>query len=301
MVSKTNYYEEAKLVAEGIMSNLEKIETTQKAANNLEERIGAYRINSRLMDDVKKDFARLEKIAIMAQRSANFGFDEEAKKSKEVDKEKIGYPGLKIINESLLKGQFPARGTTWKIIFLILSFLGIISAIFFFYNYAIEKRENRDALSGAATRGYFVKVINKYLWATSEVKKNNLYFLLIDIDNFKQINDNYGHDVGDFFIRSIGISVIQAIKNPLAFGRLGGDEFGVVVEAANQNDVTEAAVKLLSNFRQVNTKVLNKDVSTTLSIGITSFANVNDFHSLYKKADNALYRAKDAGRNTFSL
>jgi len=301
MLAQTEYVDAANLMASSIIDNIGKIESSQNEARNLEDRIGTYRINRKLMADIRKDVARLEKLVIQSQRASSFGLVPADKAGSEADKEKLGEPGLKIIGESYFKGTSPAKGTTWKIIFFIIGFLGLISGVFFFYNYSIERRESHDQLSGAATRSYFVKEVNKYLWEAPEDKKVRLYFLLIDIDRFKEINDGFGHDVGDIFIRNVGVAIAQSIKNPLAFGRLGGDEFAIVTEAANQNEVTDTAGNILRNFRMAKTTVGTKDISTTVSIGISNFSRVEDFHSLYKKADNALYRAKDAGRNTFSL
>ncbi|MEA3405802.1 MAG: EAL domain-containing protein [Pseudomonadota bacterium] len=123
-----------------------------------------------------------------------------------------------------------------------------------------------------------------------------------DIDNFKNINDSYGHDVGDELLITVSRRIQDIIRKNDTLARLGGDEFVLVLE--NLHDKTEVAViieKILVSFSQPMT-IEDHTLSVTTSIGISLYPQDGlDVNSLIKFADTAMYQAKGDGKNTYAF
>lgn len=125
-----------------------------------------------------------------------------------------------------------------------------------------------------------------------------LSLLMIDIDHFKQVNDGYGHDVGDMVLQHMSLTIQQHIGDSDIFARLGGEEFAIVT-----TDNQEAALKLAENIRKVVSEQPieisdNETLSVTLSIGAVAITpDISDIDDMLKRADIALYQAKTSGRN----
>jgi len=135
---------------------------------------------------------------------------------------------------------------------------------------------------------------------------------MIDIDDFKKVNDQYGHQVGDDVLRKvalIGNNIIkQSSKNKLSlFGRLGGEEFTALLPGITNEEAVVIAEQLRESINQFNWQFVAsstapsdvKSTSTTVSIGVASFneAKHQYFDSLIQSADMALYKAKGSGKN----
>ncbi len=123
-------------------------------------------------------------------------------------------------------------------------------------------------------------------------------FLMFDIDDFKQINDNFGHDVGDHVIKTLAITLEKSFRSCDNIGRMGGDEFAVLLNNEQMNE--EQMMKKIIAFKQMLSQQL-PDRQTLLRFSVsTGIAYVNgetDFNKLYKCADMALYQAKKEGKD----
>ncbi len=135
-------------------------------------------------------------------------------------------------------------------------------------------------------------------YADREGSKVALVFL--DLDNFKTINDSLGHSVGDKLLREVAARLGQCVRDTDTVSRQGGDEFLIVVPALSDTDATAPVLDKLLQTIHMPMEIDGHELSTTVSIGIAMFPDDGrDFESLMKKADTAMYRAKEAGRNTY--
>ena len=121
---------------------------------------------------------------------------------------------------------------------------------------------------------------------------------VVDIDNFKAINDNYGHPIGDEVLRYVALQLRDSIRHPDVVGRYGGEEFIILLPNSDKNAATEQAARLCRHIRTQVVHTKDADIQVTISIGIAQFMIGEDsWHSLLKRADNAMFEAKKLGRD----
>lgn len=164
---------------------------------------------------------------------------------------------------------------------------------------ALRNSANRDSLTNLFNRSALVRKINHCLESSEPTMIHGFY--MIDIDNFKGINDNYGHTFGDAVLLDLSTRLGKHFKEPNIIGRLGGDEFVVFIPnlSSIEEGITHAS-KLSQLFRKFYS---GKDSSYHVSgsIGISFYPNDgNDFLTLMKKADIALYHSKNLGKDCYS-
>ncbi|MEM9771138.1 MAG: GGDEF domain-containing protein [Cyanobacteria bacterium P01_D01_bin.73] len=124
--------------------------------------------------------------------------------------------------------------------------------------------------------------------------QSHFSLLFLDIDHFKKINDTYGHDVGDFAIKSVVSSIETNIRQADTISRYGGEEFAVLLPETN----TSAAVQIAENIREyIASRKFGAIEKCTISVGVTTFEHSDSIEDLLKRADQALYIAKNNGRN----
>ncbi|MGO4998378.1 sensor domain-containing diguanylate cyclase [Oceanisphaera sp. W20_SRM_FM3] len=174
----------------------------------------------------------------------------------------------------------------------------------------LELLANRDELTGISNRRHF------YERGELELKRGLRYqqplaVLMLDADHFKTVNDNYGHDVGDLVLKSLANTVSHNLRETDVFGRIGGEEFAIVLTQTAQAVALDVAERLRHELEQirvpVQTPALSSDASEqaksepmriTVSIGLVMLSNSDQqLDDLLKKADIALYQAKAQGRN----
>lgn len=159
---------------------------------------------------------------------------------------------------------------------------------------------HNDFLTGLYNRRYFFELVTQYM-ASSKDKKEPFALAIIDIDNFKIINDTYGHDSGDNVLVSIGKLFKEAVSTSDIVARMGGEEFCIVLKNCTQKQALEFFIKLTKQVSQHKIVGSNKQlITTTVSIGVT-FSDVGDLSEILKNADIALYRAKNSGKNKVEL
>lgn len=130
------------------------------------------------------------------------------------------------------------------------------------------------------------------------VRSNSHAVLLIDIDNFKHINDSYGHVVGDAVLVSVAKVIRASVRDRDVVARLGGDEFLVFAPACDERVAREIVARILENA----TAQADVPYAYTLSVGICIESNVvTEFDVMYRRADEAMYRAKAAGKNRYEV
>ena len=154
-----------------------------------------------------------------------------------------------------------------------------------------------DALTGAASRRNFVKQLENEL-RRAQRYHSNLCLLMLDIDHFKHVNDTHGHPVGDEVLREFVVLCKSALRSHDLLGRLGGEEFAVMLPHTDLDGARCVAEKLRLAIAGAAIRTAKGDISITVSVGVAiSQPNEEDGTRLTVRADNALYTAKQSGRN----
>jgi len=156
-----------------------------------------------------------------------------------------------------------------------------------------------DVLSGLYNRRYFYDISKKY-YETANKYNKELSVLMIDIDEFKKVNDTYGHDVGDSIIEETGKILSKITRKNDVVARYGGEEFIILLAETGIDNAVELAEFIRANIEKNYIMLDNGEaVHVTVSIGVTELNNITDrdIEETIKRCDNALYEAKDQGRN----
>jgi diguanylate cyclase (GGDEF)-like protein/PAS domain S-box-containing protein len=158
-----------------------------------------------------------------------------------------------------------------------------------------------DVLTELPNRALFMDRLEHAL-SRAERGLTRLALLFLDVDRFKVINDTLGHDVGDRLLQSVARRLRESVRDVDTVARVSGDEFAILLEDADRmDDLTAIARKLLEAFARPF-ELPQRELFVTTSIGVSVFPNDGrDALTLLKNADTAMYRAKDAGRNTYQF
>lgn len=171
--------------------------------------------------------------------------------------------------------------------------------------HSLENELIHDKLTSAKTRGYFEEKSKEYLDFAGKVRDGkrrdwagfrDISFLFFDIDHFKKINDTYGHDVGDKVLKEFASVVKNSLRVGDIFARWGGEEFVVILLGSNEMDSKVKADEIRKKVEDM-TFDNPSELKITVSIGVAEFDGDIAFENLIKNADNALYKAKNTGRN----
>ena len=166
-------------------------------------------------------------------------------------------------------------------------------------NQELHDKLNWDALTGANSRVYGERLLQREYDSFME-GKNNTLILMMDVDQFKQFNDGYGHEIGDKVLRSFVGAVHDCTRSSDKIIRWGGDEFIVILQDVSEELLPSIADKILESVRSITIEGLPEDVRITSSMGFAFFDKEDeDFNATLSRADEALYRAKEAGRNNW--
>lgn len=126
---------------------------------------------------------------------------------------------------------------------------------------------------------------------------NPLTFLIWDIDHFKKINDDYGHAIGDEVLRMVAQQISGRLRSTDFLARYGGEEFIMLLPGADINAAQLLADQIRLHIAECEFRQGNAHVSVTISCGLSNFEPGDDLQNVFKRADQALYQAKSAGRN----
>ena len=156
----------------------------------------------------------------------------------------------------------------------------------------LESLASTDPLTGTLNRRAFEQKFNEQLNSTRRYKQ--LFgLILFDIDHFKQVNDTYGHDVGDEILKITVQKVNESLRETDVIARWGGEEFIILLPMNNENETSMTAERLRETIMAMN----SIPTKITCSFGVTSYQSGDDFDIMLKRADMALYDAKETGRN----
>ena len=165
----------------------------------------------------------------------------------------------------------------------------------------LRELARRDALTGLFNRHHLSDIMDREL-ARAARDGQPMSLLMIDIDHFKRINDSYGHQVGDDVLRETARLLLERTRDSDMLFRYGGEEFLLVLVSADAGMAKGVAEELRERFEVSPLASVGVPIMATLSIGVATFADHGvDFYSLVQAADQALYRAKRAGRNRVEI
>jgi diguanylate cyclase (GGDEF)-like protein/PAS domain S-box-containing protein len=161
----------------------------------------------------------------------------------------------------------------------------------------LQELATRDGLTGLMNRRHFLELCEKEVHRARRHRKA-LSLLMFDVDRFKNVNDTFGHDVGDEVLRALADAARVNLRDFDVIGRIGGEEFAVVLPETSLEGACIVAERLRKAVAAMRVKAGRKALSVTLSIGLAELSEAApDVNGLMKHADNALYEAKRKGRN----
>jgi len=163
----------------------------------------------------------------------------------------------------------------------------------------IKEMANRDFLTGAYNRRYFFEAGNS-IYAKTIRKEEPMAVAMIDIDRFKNINDTYGHDIGDIAIKEVKKILDTNLRVSDLMARFGGEEFCILLEDISLEHTKILFERIRKEFEQNIITIDSVTVSYTVSIGIY-FGLSNSLEEMIRLSDEALYEAKESGRNMVKI
>ena len=160
----------------------------------------------------------------------------------------------------------------------------------------LRRIASTDELTGVANRRELIASLNRAV-AQANRTGRPLAFAILDIDHFKQVNDTYGHPAGDEVIRHVAQSAVDTMRGQDTVGRLGGEEFAIVLPDCKPDTAFAACERLRAAIQNQVIDTGEAQLSITLSTGVASYRRGDDVESLMGRADAALYDAKRGGRD----
>jgi diguanylate cyclase (GGDEF)-like protein len=158
----------------------------------------------------------------------------------------------------------------------------------------------RDSLTGLLNHTAIKDMLDGEV-ARAIRQKKHLSFAMVDIDNFKQVNDSHGHPAGDRVIKSLSRLLKQRLRTSDLIGRYGGEEFAIILIDADKTMAMKVLDTIRVDFSQLRHMADEKEFQVTFSCGIADVSQFPDATKLNDAADKALYKAKHAGRNRVML
>lgn len=188
-----------------------------------------------------------------------------------------------------------------NLLYLIAERLGRISERFKAERRLLELATT-DPLTGLYNRRHFFDLA-KHEIARTQRYHRPLSCIMLDIDNFKGINDSYGHLIGDLVIKNMVQRCQQAIREVDIFARYGGDEFILLLPEADQKRAKQLAQRLTKAFYNTPLKIKEREINISISLGLASMKSDQDLSLdiLLTRADEALYKAKRSGKNQIAI
>lgn len=162
----------------------------------------------------------------------------------------------------------------------------------------VEELAATDPLTGLYNRRHFSRVLDQ-LFAEAQRFGTDLACVMIDLDGYKQLNDSFGHQVGDQLLVMAGKVILANMRRMDVAARYGGDEFVLLLPRADAEEAALAAQRIREEYLQASAAVLRRNKGVTMSVGVSSLAANRPIGAdqLIALADSALYQAKDSGRN----
>jgi diguanylate cyclase (GGDEF)-like protein len=161
----------------------------------------------------------------------------------------------------------------------------------------MKKLAMTDNLTGLANRNQFDIDFNNSMTIGFN-ESIHFSLLILDLDGFKVVNDKFGHQVGDIVLRSFGNILLGCCRGNDRVFRIGGDEFTMLLTGADKNDISNIATRIREMINKNNQL---SQFGISCSIGSASYQKNDKYKQLFTRADNALYRAKERGKNCLEM
>ncbi|MCL1141327.1 diguanylate cyclase [Shewanella gaetbuli] len=212
-------------------------------------------------------------------------------------------------NELLLKNsqekeqqlRIMQRNENLQIVIMLLVAIILVIVSVFAYNQVKRKHKFRtlaltDELTGLSNRRDTYHQATQFI---AQAKQTHKPFSIIsfDADHFKQVNDKWGHDIGDKVLVKLAALTVGLMRDTDVVGRVGGEEFLVLLPGVSHNSAVEIAQRLVDNIAQYNWSGISAELHQTVSAGVVTLTDEETLSPLLLKADHALYEAKHSGRN----
>ena len=204
------------------------------------------------------------------------------------------------IDEAIQKNQSVAENKIHNlglpVVFLILMLIFSVILIFITKKYVYDNLETfaaYDNLTKAHNRRFFIEYAKNEI-ARTERKDTEFALIMFDIDHFKSINDTYGHSVGDEVLKTLTEIVKKDLRKSDVLARIGGEEFAVLLPDTTILPAVDIAERIRKNIEKYYFRGVG---NITVSFGVTSYQEGDNVEELMKRADDALYIAKNRGRN----
>lgn len=161
----------------------------------------------------------------------------------------------------------------------------------------VQELATHDGLTGLLVRRYFRERLEEELARTFR-RSGSLAFLMVDLDWFKQVNDTYGHLVGDVVLREVARRIRSSVREIDWVGRYGGEEFGVALPESSPELAVQIAERIRRTVEGAPIRAYDEEIPMTVSVGVALCPqHASAVDALIERADEAMYRAKALGRN----
>jgi diguanylate cyclase (GGDEF)-like protein len=164
----------------------------------------------------------------------------------------------------------------------------------------LEEAAYTDALTGIYNRKHFIELAEADIQRAVRMEQS-IFMAIMDIDFFKKINDTYGHPAGDMVLKTTAETIHQSIRSYDLLGRYGGDEFILLLAVAKDADIHKQAERIRKNIEHKVVNYEKEKIKVTCSMGLAKFLEADTLESVIVKADEALYAAKNSGRNQVKI
>ncbi len=218
--------------------------------------------------------------------------------------QKLGVWRRESVNVRKNGEEFPAQLTSISVCDRESRYLGIITTCEDISERKVAEEKIHqlayyDLVTGLPNRGMFLERLQQTL-AQAQRDRDNVNLLFLDLDNFKDVNDTQGHDVGDKLLCSVAERLSSCIRDSDVLARLGGDEFVVVCPSATMQDNIAAVIQRIQSIFVHPFEIEGKQLYSSASIGIAVYPDdAVDASTLFRCADTAMYQAKNEGKSQF--
>ena len=161
----------------------------------------------------------------------------------------------------------------------------------------LKKLARTDVLTGVNNRRYFLELGNIEL-SRAQRYRHPVALMMLDIDHFKAINDSFGHDAGDDALKEFSCACLSNLRSTDIYGRLGGEEFAIILPETSMKTSAEVAERIRATVQCLKVRSQNEIIDMTVSIGLSHLQDGDKtLDGVLKRADEAMYEAKNSGRN----
>ena len=211
-------------------------------------------------------------------------------------------PTVTLLYERTIPAELYRESIYYSLIGLVLGVKGLTTAMVLIgativeWTTTVREDGERDALTGLRNRGSFDQAMREIL-SKAQTEGRSLSLVVADIDHFKQVNDIWGHQVGDQAIAGFGDLISTMVRGCDITGRIGGEEFCIAVWNCENDSAVRLAERIRLAFGNLTHPGLSEALRLTASFGVATARSGETYAQLFARADEALYKAKSRGRN----